>query len=304
MKIAVVGATGRQGQGVIRSLLKSPDNPEILGLVRSTETTKAKLLTNASDGRVKLILADLDDYDSLVQAFNDCDCVFFYNGYILTVGASRWLQQVRNAIDAAKATQIGFFVWSNGQLIKENSGVSNIEKVVDCEKQLAATGLRYCILKPSHFMDDFLSKGDPSSFDVRRGIVQCMSTPRKRMGLISCEDIGNAAVVAMQRQEQYNGCKVFLVADVLSGEELAAVASKVRGQPFIFREEKVSFVLQLFVPGLVALFASFTEEWLLAAKAELHMVLPNALTLEEFLLKNEFSKRTLPEESGACCFVS
>jgi len=63
--IAVLGATGTQGGGVVKVLLKSGDW-KVRAITRNTGSDKAKAL--ASSG-AEVVAANTDDIDSLVKAF-------------------------------------------------------------------------------------------------------------------------------------------------------------------------------------------------------------------------------------------
>ena len=64
--IAVIGATGVQGGGVIQELLKE-GSWKIRAITRNPESDKAKAL--ASQG-VDVVTANLDDTGSLIKAFD------------------------------------------------------------------------------------------------------------------------------------------------------------------------------------------------------------------------------------------
>lgn len=63
--IAVIGATGTQGGGVVKVLLKSGDW-KVRAITRNTSSDKVKAL--ASSG-AEVVAANTDDLDSLVKAF-------------------------------------------------------------------------------------------------------------------------------------------------------------------------------------------------------------------------------------------
>jgi hypothetical protein len=74
--IAVVGATGSQGSGVVDSLLAK--GYHVRGLTRNVDSAKAKAL--AARG-VEVVAAELDDKQSLVRAFAEAHGVFLVTEY-------------------------------------------------------------------------------------------------------------------------------------------------------------------------------------------------------------------------------
>lgn len=64
--IAVTGATGGQGGGVVNIMKKTP-GWKVRAVTRNPESEAAKQL--ATDGSVEVVRADFDDEASLVKAF-------------------------------------------------------------------------------------------------------------------------------------------------------------------------------------------------------------------------------------------
>src|SRR6202167_2417383 len=75
--IAIVGATGAQGGGLLRAIMADPDGPfAARALTRTTGSDPARAL--ASQG-TEVIEADLDDETSLRKAFDGA-----YGAYVVT----------------------------------------------------------------------------------------------------------------------------------------------------------------------------------------------------------------------------
>jgi uncharacterized protein YbjT (DUF2867 family) len=67
--IAVVGATGSQGDGLVRAILAETDHEfAVRALTRNARSAKAQEL--AADG-AEVVEADLDNEASMVEAFQD-----------------------------------------------------------------------------------------------------------------------------------------------------------------------------------------------------------------------------------------
>ncbi len=68
--IAVVGATGAQGGGLVRAILHDKDGGfAVRALTRKVESDNARALKNMG---AEVVRADLDDLDSLKKAFAGC----------------------------------------------------------------------------------------------------------------------------------------------------------------------------------------------------------------------------------------
>jgi uncharacterized protein YbjT (DUF2867 family) len=65
--IAVLGATGAQGGGLVRAILNDPNNEfAVRAITRNPDSDKAKALREAG---AEVVAADLDDQQSLERAF-------------------------------------------------------------------------------------------------------------------------------------------------------------------------------------------------------------------------------------------
>ena len=71
-KLAVCGATGTQGGSVIE-VMKDSAGWELYGFSRDSSGDKAQNLQSAG---VNMSVADLENFDSLVNVFRKADCVF------------------------------------------------------------------------------------------------------------------------------------------------------------------------------------------------------------------------------------
>jgi Predicted nucleoside-diphosphate-sugar epimerases len=98
--IAVIGATGSQGKGVVNALIN-----EGTFNVRAITRDPQKYSGNAHEA----VYADLNDLQSLEDAFKDVYGVFVVTDF--WQGADE-IAQGKNAVDAAKATGVQHFVWS------------------------------------------------------------------------------------------------------------------------------------------------------------------------------------------------
>jgi hypothetical protein len=115
--IVVTGATGMQGSGVIDALATNPDW-KIRGLTRNTDSEKAKALM---DRGIEMVAANLDDEDSLHNAFIGANAIFavtdFYEPFATAIGPEKAMQieyerGLKLARAAAKTTTLEFYFWS------------------------------------------------------------------------------------------------------------------------------------------------------------------------------------------------
>ena len=137
--LVVVGATGNQGRGAIDYFQKHVPTYHIRGTTRNPSSATAKKL---ADSGVEMVTADLEDVDSLKQAFGGADAIWAYTafGEILyslmpkvisgelkaPVGAHAFpieVQQGKNLADAASTVpELKRLVWSTLTNVTKWSG--------------------------------------------------------------------------------------------------------------------------------------------------------------------------------------
>jgi len=116
--IAVTGATGSQGGGVVNILKKTP-GWRVRAITRNPESAAAQKL--AADGSVEVVRADFDDEASLAKAFEGVAAVFAVTNWweSLFSGKSQWESgdiEERHGMNLARAAAatptLEHYLWS------------------------------------------------------------------------------------------------------------------------------------------------------------------------------------------------
>ncbi|KAK4035439.1 hypothetical protein C8A01DRAFT_48334 [Parachaetomium inaequale] len=117
--IAVTGATGAQGGGVVNILKKTP-GWRVRAITRNPDSDAAKAL--AADGTVEVVRADWDDEDSLAAAFSGAAAVFAVTNWwepFLFGGKTAWEAgeiEERHGMNLARAAartpSLEHYLWS------------------------------------------------------------------------------------------------------------------------------------------------------------------------------------------------
>lgn len=128
--IVVLGATGNQGRGVVRSLLHEPSSTtwHVRAVIRNAESPAAQELLNAfqtPDKRLSLQAGNMYDEASLEDAFMGAYGVFAVTSECSDQliadeeGMKHELQAGRNIVAAAKSCSVKHFVFSSLPNMKE-----------------------------------------------------------------------------------------------------------------------------------------------------------------------------------------
>src|SRR4030042_5151219 len=108
--IAVVGATGAQGGGLCRAILKDRNGGyRVRALTRNTESVKAKELEKMG---AEVVRGDVGDVESLKRAFHGAHGAFCVTFFWEHFSPEKELAEVNNMADAAKHAGVRHVIWS------------------------------------------------------------------------------------------------------------------------------------------------------------------------------------------------
>ncbi|GAA5841815.1 hypothetical protein JCM3766R1_005578 [Sporobolomyces carnicolor] len=130
-RVAVIGATGVQGGGVVSALLSDPSKSfHVVAITTNPGSHRARSILSKyadkiKDGRFELVVATLNDEESLVKALEGCQLLFASFGPGAPPeqqgGEPEELKQGKNLVRAAEAVGIEHFVYSSLTSLKEES---------------------------------------------------------------------------------------------------------------------------------------------------------------------------------------
>ena len=111
--IAVVGATGATAGGLARAIMSDPDSGYACrAITREPESAAARAL---ADHGATVLRADLDDYDSLVRAFDGAYGAFCMTNFFEHFSAEQEAEQAANQARAAAAAGVRHAIWSTAE---------------------------------------------------------------------------------------------------------------------------------------------------------------------------------------------
>jgi uncharacterized protein YbjT (DUF2867 family) len=225
-RVVVCGATGNQGRAVVRCLLES-GRWTVAGLSRSPEGDSARELERRG---VEVVRGDLLDRGSLVGAFQGAHGVFGvtqpWSPDYKTCDTAGEIQQGKNIVDACLEAGVEHLVLSTVALLGGGRmGVPHVDSKVDVEDYARTRQVPMTVIRPGCFMDNI---GSPF-FPVKRGRVRGFVDRDAKVPFVACADIGRLAAVAFDRPAELRGKVVTAVGDLVSGDEIAATLSRLRG---------------------------------------------------------------------------
>lgn len=253
--IAVVGATGSQGGGLVRAILADPEGPfTVRALTRDPDSEPARAL--AAQG-VEVVAADLDDEASLRKAFDGA-----YGAYVVTnfwaqrtpeeekarTRAEMELAQAAAAATAAKETGLQHVVWSTLEdtrphferlgsevpTVMDGYKVPHFDAKGEANAYFTELGVPTTFLQTTFYYEAFLIGQGPHR-DGDGELVLTMPMAGNKLALIAAEDIGKTALGVFRRGHEFIGNTVSIAGTLATGEELAAKFTAALGEKVVYR---------------------------------------------------------------------
>jgi uncharacterized protein YbjT (DUF2867 family) len=242
--IAVVGATGAQGSGLVHAILNDPDGGfAVRALTRDVSSDKARAL--AARG-AELVQADVDDVESLKRAFAGAYGAFCVTFFWAHLSPETELAQAKNMAVAAQAARLQHVIWStledtrqwvplSDQRMPTLQGkykVPHFDAKGEANKFFTERGLPVTLLNTSFYWDNFIHFGMGPKRGADGTLAITLPMGDKRLPGIAAGDIGKAAYgIFKQGPAVWAGRTVGIAGGMLTGAEMAAALTKALGEP-------------------------------------------------------------------------
>lgn len=214
--ILVVGATGRQGGSVVDALLA--EGRDVAALTRDPTAKPARTLAGRD---VELRTGDLDNPETLIDAFANADGVFYPSMH------PNERDRGDHVLTALGKTDASLLVASTGGNCGDRPGVDHVDAKADVEEAIRETGQPAFVIRPHTFMSNFRMQ----EAAIRDGQLPYPLSDGRAIPLVDPADIGRLAARAFVAPNQYIGQTVELAAGTYTLQELADAFSAALGRP-------------------------------------------------------------------------
>ena len=244
--IAVVGATGAQGGGLVRAILADRNGEfSVRALTRNPDSDKARALAAAG---AELVRADLDDQASLERAFAGAHGVFALTNFWEHFSPEKELAQAGNQARAAKAAGVHHVIWSTLEdtrrwvplgddrlpTLQGRYKVPHFDAKGEADQIFRVLGVPTTFLLTAFYWDNliYFGAGPQKGADGRLAISFPLGD--KKLPAIAVEDIGKAAYAIFKRGDEFINRTVGIAGEHLSGQEMAAALSRALGREIVY----------------------------------------------------------------------
>jgi len=220
--VLVTGATGNQGGACVEALLKK--GHQVRALTRNPASPAANRLRERG---VEVAVGDFTDRDSLVRAADGADAIYAMSTPY-EQGAAQEIAQGITITDAAKSAGVVHFVYSSVASADRGTGIEHFDGKYSVERHIQTSGVPYTIVAPVFFMENLLQPWTLPS--LRQGKLAMALPATRSLQQIAVADIGAFVAAVIERGDTVFGHRFDIAGDELTGEEAAAVLSKVTGR--------------------------------------------------------------------------
>lgn len=240
--IAVVGATGAQGGGLVRAILADPQKRfAARAITRDVNSDKARELAALG---AEVVAADVDDVDTLRLAFAGAwgaYCVTFFWAHF---SPETELKEARAMATAARDARLQHVIWSTLEdtrklvplsddrmpTLQERYKVPHFDAKGEADQIFRDLGVPTTFLLTSFYWDNFIyfGMGPQRGADGKLAITFPMGDGK--LPGIAAEDIGRSAFGIFARGKELIGKYVGIAGEHLSGSEMAAAFSRAFGE--------------------------------------------------------------------------
>jgi uncharacterized protein YbjT (DUF2867 family) len=312
--IAVMGATGSQGGGLVRAILSDPNGGfAVRAITRDVTSAKAKELAKLG---AEVVAADANDGASLERAFRGAYGVFCVTFYWEHFSPEKELAQATAMAHAAKRAGNQHVIWSSLEDTRKwvplsdnrmptlmgKYKVPHFDAKGEADQVFRALGLPTTILLASFYWDNFISFGMGPKLGPDGKLAITLPMGDKKLAGIAAEDIGKCALGIFKNGREYIGKTVGIAGEHLTGAQMAATLTRGLGQSVRYNDVPADLYRSFGFPGaedlgnMFQFFHDFEEYFCGARNLQTSRVLnPSLQTFEAWLTVN---KNRIPLETA------
>jgi len=240
--IAVVGATGAQGGGLVRAILSDKTGPfTARAITRNVDSDKARALADAG---AEVVAADLDDVKSLKKAFEGAHGAFCVTNFWEHFKPEKEISQARNMAQAAKDAGVKHVIWSTLEDTRQSIPLSDdrmptlmgkykvphFDGKGEANAVFSELGVPTTFLVTSFYWENFIHFGMGPKKGADGKLAITLPLGNKKLAGIASEDIGKTAYAILEDGAEMIGKTLGIAGGHLTGEQMAKSLSKALGQ--------------------------------------------------------------------------
>lgn len=240
--IAVVGATGAQGGGLVRAILSEPNSGfTARALTRDVNGDKARELARMG---AEVVQADVHDPDSIQRAFAGAYGAFCVTFFWAHMSPEKEYAEAAGMAKAAKQAGLQHVIWSTLEdtrrwvplsdnrmpTLMGKYKVPHFDAKGEADAEFTKLGVPTTFLLTSFYWDNLIYFGMGPKKGPDGKLMFTLPMGDKKLPGIAAEDIGKCAWSLFRKGPEYIGKTVGIAGEHLTGAQMAASLSRALGQ--------------------------------------------------------------------------
>jgi uncharacterized protein YbjT (DUF2867 family) len=260
--IAVLGATGAQGGGLVRAILNDKSGDfTARALTRDVNSDKAKALV---DQGAEVVAVDIDNYESLKKAFDGAYGVYAVTFFWDHFSAEKEIAQVQSIAKAAKDAGVKHIIWStledtrkfipltDNRMPTLGDGkykVPHYDGKGESNKFFTELNLPVTFLLTSFYWENFIYSGMGLKKAPDGKLMLTIPMGDKKLPGIAAEDIGKSAYSIFKKGNEFIGKTVGISGGHLTGKQMADSFTKALGREVVYNTVSFDVYRSFGFPG-------------------------------------------------------
>jgi len=242
--IAVVGATGAQGGGLVRAILADPDGGyAVRALTRDPSSAQAQELVKLG---AEVVQADNYDPASLEKAFAGAYGAFLVTNFWAHMDAAKEKQEAANLAAAVRTAGVQHVIWSTLEDTREHFGdtdrvptlqesykVPHFDAKAEADELFADLPVTY--LRTTAYWENFIGFGWEPTRGEDGVLAFTLPLGESAMAGIGAEDIGRTAYGIFRAGRENVARTVHIGGEHLTGAQIADAFTEAFGEKVVYR---------------------------------------------------------------------
>lgn len=240
--IAVLGATGAQGGGLVRAITSDPQGGfAARALTRDANGDAAKALSKLG---AEVVAADIDDPKSLERAFAGAYGAFCVTFFWTHFSPEKEIAQATSMAEAAKRAGLQHVIWSTLEdtrqwvpldddrmpTLQGKYKVPHFDGKGEANKAFTDRGLPVTLLLTSFYWDNLIHFGMGPKKGPDGKLAFTLPMGDKKLPGMAAEDIGKCAYGIFKKGSSTIGKTLGIAGEHLTGAQMAAALGRALGQ--------------------------------------------------------------------------
>jgi uncharacterized protein YbjT (DUF2867 family) len=259
--IAVVGATGAQGGGLVRAILDDPEHRfAVRAITRNPDSDKGRALAAAG---AEVVAGDADVPESLEAAFAGAYGAFLVTNFWEHMSTEREIAQATALARATKAAGVEHVIWSTLEdtratvpisdermpTLRDQYNVPHFDAKGEADAVFTAEHVPVTLLKVAFYWENFIYFGQGPQAGPDGELVLGLPLGGGKLPGIAVGDVGKVAFGIFATGTSMVGQTVGIAGETLSGPELASAFATHLGRPVTFYDMPFDDYRALGFPG-------------------------------------------------------